>query len=168
MPKQPASPALRPTTPKRKGLNRKLILGATALAAAATVAVFVFDPGLGLGAKRRPDEVVVPSNVKPDLSGLPSDYRETQAASVAVPDAPKVPDPIADLPPPAGFGQPQAQPVGQPFPPAGPAAPRPKKVRRGISVGGDDGLGDYQGRGAGGPMPGVMMAADQGPPGQPR
>jgi type IV secretion system protein TrbI len=153
---------LRPGAPKPRGLSRKVILGVAGVGATAIVAVFALDPGLTLRRDTPAERPPVPSNVKPDLAGLPSDYGEVEAASMFVPDEPRLPPPL-DTP---AAAAPQTD--GQPFRAAGTGRAPPRKVRRGISVGGDDGLGDT-GRGQA-PLPGVRMAADQPgqPPGQPR
>jgi type IV secretion system protein TrbI len=92
---------------------------------------------------------------------LPSDYSQTQTASMAMPTQPGI-IPAVDLPPPSQ-PQPRFQPAVQNY---RPAAPKRKKVRAGIAVGGDDGLGDARQ----GQIPGVQMVSDtqQGTPGQPR
>jgi type IV secretion system protein VirB10 len=154
---------LRPRSPKPKGLSRKFIIGGSAIGAAAVVAVFVFDPGFSMTRDEPAERLPVLSNVKPDLSMLPSDYSQVQTASIAVPEEPTLP-PALDLPPPAA--EPTFQPAVQHY---GPATPQRKKVRRGISVGGDDGLGEM----AAGQTPGVQMVADTqqggaGTPSQPR
>jgi hypothetical protein len=160
LPKTTAPGTLRPRSPKPKGLSRKVAIGLTTLGAAAVVAVLVFDPGFGLTRDEPAERLPVLSNVKPDLSMLPSDYSETQTASVAVPGDPTLPDAL-DLPPPAA--EPQFQPAVQHY---GPAAPKRKKVRRGISVGGDDGLGDL-GQAGGVQMVADMQGMQQGAAGQP-
>ena len=163
--KTPAPGTVRPRPPRPRGLSRKVIIGASTVALLATGAVFVFDPGFGMGRAEPAEKFPVLSNVKPDLSGLPGDYAEVQTASVFVPEEPKLPAPL-DIPPAAA--PPAASPAVQSY--GGTPKPRPRKVRRGISVGGDDGLGDQQ-RDQG-TMPGVQMVADgQGGPGtggQPR
>lgn len=156
---------LRPRSPKPKGLSRKFIIGGSAIGAAAVVAVFVFDPGFSMTRNEPAERLPVLSNVRPDLSMLPSDYSQVQTASMVVPEEPTLP-PALDLPPPAA--EPTFQPAVQHY---GPSTPKRKKVRRGISVGGDDGLGEM----ASGQPPGVQMVADmqgmqqqQGAAGQPR
>mgnify|MGYP002715542392 CR=1 FL=1 len=156
LPKTKAPGTLRPRSPKPRGLNRKVTIGLAGAGAAAVIAVFVFDPGFGTVRGKPPETLPLLSNVKPDLSMLPSDYRETQTASVAVPPEPPLP-PAVDLPPPGAASRlvPAVQHPG--------ASPGRKPVRRGISVGGDDGLGDAE-------QAGVRMVADRhaGAPGQPR
>jgi type IV secretion system protein VirB10 len=129
-----------------------------AAGAAAVIAVFVFDPGLSMTRDAPAEGLPVLSNVKPDLSMLPSDYSETQTASMTMAPGAAAPPSLA-LPPPAS--EPKFQPAVQHY---GSPAPKRKKVRRGIAVGGDDGLGEM----GQGQMPGYQMVADmqQGAAGQ--
>src|SRR3954469_22978362 len=140
LPKTPAPGTLRPRSPKPRGISRKVTIGMAAAGAAAVVAVFVFDPGFRITRHRPADTLPMLSNVKPDLSMLPSDYSQSQTASMAVPGGPTLPLAL-DLPPP-----PPAAPHARPA--VGPSAPKRRKVHAGIAVGGDDGLGDTgQGQG---------------------
>lgn len=159
-PKTPAPGTLRPRSPKPRGISRNVTVGMAAAGAAAVIAVFVFDPGFSMTRDEPAEGLPVLSNVKPDLSMLPSDYSETQTASMTMAPGAAAP-PSLDLPPPAV--EPKFQPAVQRY---GSPAPKRKKVRRGIAVGGDDGLGEM----AAGQMPGYQMVADmqQGVAGQPR
>jgi type IV secretory pathway VirB10-like protein len=162
MPKTQAPSTLRPRSPKPRGISRKVTIGLAGVGAAAVIAVFAFDPGFSMS-KTQPEPLPMLSNVKPDLSMLPSDYSQTQTASVATPGAAPL-APALDLPPPAA--DPQFRPAVQNY---GPAAPKRRKIRAGIAVGGDDGLGDT----GQGQAPGVQMVADMqqsaaGQPPQPR
>src|SRR4051812_37276993 len=159
-PKSPAPATLRPRSPKPRGISRKVTIGMAAAGATAFIAVFVFDPGFSMTRDEPAEGLPVLSNVKPDLSMLPSDYSETQTASMTMAPGAAAP-PSLDLPPPAA--EPKFQPAVQHY---GSPAPKRKKVRRGIAVGGDDGLGEM----AAGQMPGYQMVADmmQGAAGQPR
>jgi type IV secretory pathway VirB10-like protein len=143
-PKTQAPGTLRPKTPKPRGISRKVTLGLTATAAAGVLAAFVLDPGFNLQ-NAPPAQSPMLSNVRPDLSGLPSDYREMQTASMAVPAAPPAPNPT-DFP-----LIKREEPIRQ----SGPAKPKPRKIRAGIAVGGDDGI-DQANQGSGG----VQTVAD--------
>src|SRR4051812_276230 len=128
-PKTQAPSTLRPRSPKPRGISRKVTIGMAAAGAAAGIAVFSFDPRFSMN--REPaEQLPVLSSVKPDLSMLPSDYSQTQTASVATPGAAPL-APALDLPPPAA--DPQFRPAVQNY---GPAAPKRRKVRAGIAVGG--------------------------------
>lgn len=159
LPKTPAPTTLRPRPPKPRGISRKVIIGMATVGAAAVIAVFVFDPGFNMS-KEKAAPLPMLSNVKPDLSMLPSDYSSAQAASMTMAPGGAAP-PEFDLPTPAS--DPKFQPTVQRY---GPSAQKQKKVRRGIAVGGDDGLGDT------GQTSGYQMVADQqmpgGQTGQPR
>jgi type IV secretion system protein TrbI len=159
LPKTPAPGTLRPRSPKPRGISRNVTVGMAAAGAAAVIAVFVFDPGFSMTRDEPAERLPLLSNVKPDLSMLPSDYSETQTAAMTMAPGAAAP-PSLDLPPPAA--EPKFQPVVQHY---GSPAPKRKKVRRGIAVGGDDGLGEM----AAGQMPGYQMIADmqQGAAGQP-
>src|SRR4051812_43733433 len=130
-PKTPAPATIRPRAPKLTGISRKVVIGITAAALLATLGIFVFDPGIGLNRKEPAERFPLTSNVKPDLSMLPSDYGGAGAASGVVPDPPP-------LPPPGS--KPQFRPARRRD--GGPSVAGPKRTRRGIAVGGDDGLGD--------------------------
>src|SRR3954447_23842034 len=158
LPKTTPPSTLRPRSPKPRGISRKVTITGAAIGAFALIGVLAFDHGFSM--TRGPAErLPVLSNVKPDLSMLPSDYSQLQAASMAVPGGPTLPLAL-DLPPPTA---PHARPA------VGPSAPKRRKVRAGIAVGGDDALGE-----AGqGQAPGVQMVADMqqsaaGLPPQPR
>jgi type IV secretory pathway VirB10-like protein len=144
-PKTPAPTTLRPRTPRLTGISRKVIIAVTAAALLATVGIFVFDPGIGLNRNEPGERLPLMSNVKPDLSMLPSDYSGTGAASRVVPEPPPLPPPGSD---------PRLQPARRQDT-AAPATGSGRK-RRGIAVGGDDGLGDHRLEDA--RMPGFGMA----------
>lgn len=160
--KVPAPQGLRPASPRLKRINPKFVMAATGIAVGATVAVFAFDPGFGMGAKEKEPQPPMLSNVAPVLDGLPQDYSgmgrpsQVAAATAELPrpplelDIPKAPVMATEKPPP----------VQQPIQPR-PSNPRPvqQKTAKGIMVGGDDGLDDYMGA-SGGPVPGVQMVAD--------
>src|SRR4051812_20093682 len=147
LPKTTPPSTLRPRSPKPRGISRKVTIGMAAAGAAAVIGVLAFDPGFSMIRDRPADTLPVLSNVKPDLSMLPSDYSQPQTASMAVPGGATSP-PALDLPPPPA--PPHARPA------VGPSAPKRRKVRAGIAVGGDDGLGDT----GQGQAPGVQMVAD--------
>lgn len=159
LPKTPAPTTLRPRSPKPRGISRKITIAMATVGAAAVIAVFVFDPGFNMS-KEKAAPLPMLSNVKPDLSMLPSDYSGAQAVSITMAPGGAAP-PALDLPAPAS--DPKLQPTVQRN---GLSAQKWKKVRRGIAVGGDDGLGDT------GQTPGYQMVADQqmpgGQAGQPR
>jgi type IV secretory pathway VirB10-like protein len=161
--KSPAPATLRPRFPKPRGISRKVTIAGAAIGAFALIGVLAFDHGFSMTRDEPAERLPVLSNVKPDLSMLPSDYSQSQTASMAVPGGPTLPLAL-DLPPP-----PPAAPHARPA--VGPSAPKRRKVHAGIAVGGDDGLGDTgQGQGQ---APGVQMVADMqqsaaGQPPQPR
>src|SRR4051812_43555547 len=97
LPKNPAPSTLRPRTPRPRGISRKVVITGTAVAAAAVLGVFVFDPGFSMMRDKPAERLPLLSNVKPDLSMLPSDYSQTQTASMSVPGDPTL-IPAVDLP----------------------------------------------------------------------